>query len=88
MPIRDRWIAGRAILIEFEKLALPCEATFPASGALVRYRGGGGTRPPPLPDLYIGAQAAVADLTVITRELRRHRSCFPWPRPPAPKQED
>ena len=69
----DRWLRG----LEIEKRALPFEAAFPASRAFLRYRRAGGARRSPLPDFYIGAHAAVSDLTLLTRDANRYRSYFP-----------
>jgi predicted nucleic acid-binding protein len=41
------------------------------------YRRRGGTRSGVLPDFFIGAHAAVADLPLVTRDPRRYRSDFP-----------
>jgi predicted nucleic acid-binding protein len=41
------------------------------------YRSRGGTRQKPLPDFYIGAHAAVANLSVLTRDPTGYRSYFP-----------
>ena len=57
--------------------ALPWEAAFLAGRAFVRYRRQGGQRPSPLPDFYIGAHAAVAGHTLLTRDPRRYRYYFP-----------
>jgi predicted nucleic acid-binding protein len=61
----------------FARLALPYEAGFLAGKAFVRYRGHGGARHSPLPDFYIGAHAALAGLTLLTRDARRYRRYFP-----------
>jgi predicted nucleic acid-binding protein len=53
------------------------EAAFLAGKAFLRYRRRGGARRSPLPDFFIGAHAAVADLTLLTRDARRYRSYFP-----------
>jgi AbrB family looped-hinge helix DNA binding protein len=37
----------------------------------------GGVRRSPLPDFYIGAHAALAGLTLLTRDAKRYRSYFP-----------
>ena len=62
---------------EFHRLALPYEAGFVAGRAFVEYRRRGGARTSPLPDFYIGAHAAVAGLTLLTRDARRYAGYFP-----------
>src|SRR5579863_1333504 len=62
---------------EFRRLALPYAAGFVAGRAFVEYRGRGGVRRSPLPDFYIGAHAAVAGLTLLTRDARRYAGYFP-----------
>ncbi len=64
--------------------ALPWEAAFLAGRAFVRYRRAGGQRPAPLPDFYIGAHAAVAGHTLLTRDAVRYRYYFPTVRVVAP----
>lgn len=61
----------------FARLALPWDAAFVAGKAYQRYRGRGGAKHAPLPDFYIGAHAAVAELTLLTRDARRYREYFP-----------
>lgn len=56
---------------------LPWEAAFLAARAFVIYRHAGGQRRSPLPDFYIGAHAAVAGHTLLTRDARRYRHYFP-----------
>ena len=56
---------------------LPWAAGFVAGHAFVRYRRLGGRRPSVLPDFYIGAHAAVAEYTLLTRDPRRYRYYFP-----------
>ena len=56
---------------------LPWEAAFLAGKCFERYRRSGGTRTAPLPDFFIGAHAAVEDLTLLTRDPRRFRTYFP-----------
>ena len=53
------------------------EAAFLAGRAFVQYRRSGGARPAPLPDFYIGAHAAVAGYTLLTRDPLRYRHYFP-----------
>jgi predicted nucleic acid-binding protein len=62
---------------EFRRLPLPYEAGFVARRAFVEYRRRGGLRTSPLPDFYVGAHAAVADLTLPTRDATRHVGYFP-----------
>ncbi len=61
----------------FRRLPLPYEAGFVAGQAFVEYRRRGGARISPLPDFYIGAHAAVAGLTLLSRDARRYRGYFP-----------
>jgi predicted nucleic acid-binding protein len=63
---------------------LPWDAAFLAGRAYVAYRRRGGTRRSPLPDFYIGAHAAVAGHTLLTRDPERYRSYFPTLRIIAP----
>jgi predicted nucleic acid-binding protein len=56
---------------------LPWAAAFLAGHAFARYRRLGGTRTAPLPGFYIGAHAAVAGHTLLTRDPRRYRDYFP-----------
>jgi predicted nucleic acid-binding protein len=56
---------------------LPWDAAFLAARAFVIYRHAGGERRSPLPDFYIGAHAAVAGHTLLTRDPRRYRHYFP-----------
>lgn len=60
-----------------KRWSLPWEAAFLAGQAFVRYRRDGGAKRSPLPDFYIGAHAAVAGLTLVTRDPRRYRRHFP-----------
>lgn len=73
---------------DFRRAALPWEAAFLAAKAFVRYRRSGGTRTSTLPDLYIGAHAAVAGLAVLTRDPRRYRTYFPGLALIAPPTQD
>lgn len=74
-----------ALAPEFVKREpLPWAAGFLAGHAFVRYRRLGGQRPSVLPDFYIGAHAAVAGYTLLTRDPRRYRYYFPKLRVIAP----
>lgn len=61
----------------FVREPLPWEAAFLAAKAFVRYRRRGGLRRAPLPDFYIGAHAALAGYTLLTRDPRRYATYFP-----------
>jgi predicted nucleic acid-binding protein len=61
----------------FQMLDIPKEALFLSGKAYLKYRKGRGTKKSPLPDFYIGAQAAVLDLDLITRDVSRYRTYFP-----------
>lgn len=56
---------------------LPWSAAFLAGKAYLGYRRRGGKRRSPLPDFFIGAHAAVADLRLLTRDSARYRTYFP-----------
>ena len=61
----------------FQILEIPKEALFLAGKAFLKYKKGKGMKISPLPDFYIGAQAAVLNLDLITRDLLRYRTYFP-----------
>lgn len=61
----------------FIRESLPWAAAFLAGKAFVQYRRHGGHRRSPLPDFFIGAHAAVADLRLLTRDASRYRTYFP-----------
>lgn len=61
----------------FRRDALPWEAAFLAGKRFLAYRRRGGARHAPLPDFYIGAHAAVAGMTLLTRDASRYRFYFP-----------
>jgi predicted nucleic acid-binding protein len=64
--------------------AMPRAALFLAGKAYMRYRKSGGTRSGVLADFFIGAQAAVAELPLLTRDVGRYRTYFPSLRLVAP----
>jgi len=68
----------------FLRLPLPWAAAFLAARCCVAYRRAGGARRSPLPDLYIGAHAAVDGLTLLTRDAARYRTYLPRLRVIAP----
>ena len=55
----------------------PREALFLAGKAFLRYRRNRGARNSPLPDFFIGAQAAISELVLVTRDAVRYRTDFP-----------
>lgn len=59
------------------RLSLPYEAGFVAGQAFQAYRKQGGQRSAPLPDFFIGAQAQVDGLRLLTRDTARYRTYFP-----------
>lgn len=61
----------------FRRDHLPYEAGFLAGKAFLKYRRSGGPKLVPLPDFYIGAHAAVADFSLLTRNDSHFRSYFP-----------
>ena len=61
----------------FQMLEIPKEALFLAGKAYVKYKKRKGTKRTPLPDFYIGAQAAVLNLDLITRDVSRYQRYFP-----------
>jgi hypothetical protein len=61
----------------FQMLEIPKEALFLAGKAYLKYKKRKGTKRTPLPDFYIGAQAAVFDLDLITRDVPRYQRYFP-----------
>ena len=65
-------------------MPLPWDAGFLAGKCFLKYRKRGGRRSSPLPDFYIGAHAAVAGMTLLTRDATRYRTYFPNPRLIAP----
>ncbi len=61
----------------YRRQQLPYEAAFLAGKAFLCYRQAGGAPRSPLPDLYIGAHAAVAGYWLLTRDASRYRKYFP-----------
>jgi len=61
----------------FVRSPLPWDAAFLAGKCFTAYRRRGGEKRSPLPDFYIGAHAAVAGLSLLTRDPARYRTYFP-----------
>jgi len=60
----------------FAREPLPWSAAFVAGKAFATYRRRGGKRSALISDFYIGAHAAVAGYTLLTRDPERYRSYF------------
>lgn len=58
-------------------IEIPREALFLAGKVFLQYRRNKGAKSTPLPDFFIGAQAAVSELKLITRDVARYRTYFP-----------
>lgn len=56
---------------------IPPEALFLAGKVFLQYRRKGGAKTGVLPDFFIGAHAAVAALTLLTRDTARYKTYFP-----------
>ena len=61
----------------FHMLEIPKEALFLAGKVFLKYRKSKGIKRTPLPDFYIGAQAAILCIDLITRDVSRYRTYFP-----------
>ncbi len=61
----------------FDREAVPDEAAFLAGKSFLAYRRRGGARRSPLPDFFIGADAAIAGYPLLTRDAARYRTYFP-----------
>lgn len=80
LSVRYRDIAELDAMVaaaELVHLPMPREALFLAGKAFQAYRRAGGIRTGVLPDFFIGAHAAVAGWTLITRDAARYRAYFP-----------
>ena len=70
----------------FQMLEIPKEALFLAGISFLKYQKNRGTKRSPLPDFYIGAQAAILELNLITRDESRYRTYFPTVRLISPER--
>ena len=61
----------------FQMLEIPKEALFLAGKAFLEYRKNRGVKRSPLPDFYIGAQAAIFEMNLINRDPSRYLTYFP-----------
>ncbi len=62
---------------DYRREPLPWAAAFLAGKTFLDYRRNKGTKSSTLPDFFIGAHAAVAELALLTRDTRRYRTYFP-----------
>ena len=60
----------------FKMLEIPKEALFLAGKAYFKYKRRKGVKRTPLPDFFIGAQAAVLNLDLLTRDVSRYQTYF------------
>jgi predicted nucleic acid-binding protein len=60
-----------------EMTSMPRAALFLAGKVFTQYRRAGGSRIGVLPDFFIGAHAAVAQLPLLTRDVKRYQTYFP-----------
>ncbi len=80
LSVRFDRIEALDAVVENARLVLagtPRAALFLAGKAFQRYRASGGARTGVLPDFFIGAHAAVAQLPLLTRDAQRYRTYFP-----------
>lgn len=56
---------------------IPHEALFLADKVFLKYRRAKGTKSGVLPDFFIGAHAAVAGMSILTRDVARYRTYYP-----------
>jgi len=61
----------------FRRDPLPYSAAFLAGQSFLAYRQRRGEKRSPLPDFYIGAHAAIANIPLLTRDINRYRTYFP-----------
>ena len=70
-------LEGAIIKAGFQMLEIPKEALFLAGKAYLTYKRRKGGKRTPLPDFFIGAQAAVLNLNLLTRDVSRYQTYFP-----------
>jgi predicted nucleic acid-binding protein len=61
----------------FRRNSIPWEAGFLAGKCFMAYRRRGGEKSSTLPEFFIGAHAAVAQIPLLTRDISRYRTYFP-----------
>ena len=60
-----------------ERRPIPLAAAFLAGKCFLKYRQRGGQKQSTLPDFFIGAQASVEKMGLVTRDAARYRTYFP-----------
>lgn len=70
-------LEGAIIKAGFQMLEIPKEALFLAGKAYLKYKRRKGVKRTQLPDFFIGAQAAVFNLNLLTRDVSRYQTYFP-----------
>lgn len=61
----------------FRMIQIPREALFLSGKAFLQYRKRRGSKTATLPDFFIGAHAAVSQLSLLTRDSSRYKTYFP-----------
>lgn len=64
-------------VFDTQRTGLPWPCAQLAAAAFRLYRGRGGAKSQPLPDFFIGAHAAVSNLSLLTRDPSGYRGYFP-----------
>lgn len=62
---------------DYRREPIPWAAAFLAGKVFLDHRRNHGTRSTPLPDFFVGAHAAIADLELLTRDVGRYRTYSP-----------
>jgi hypothetical protein len=62
---------------DYRREPVPWAAAFLAGKVFLDYRRNQGTKSTTLPDFFVGAHAAIADLELLTRDAGRYRTYFP-----------
>jgi predicted nucleic acid-binding protein len=62
----------------FKIYAIPKEALFLAGKVFLKYKNTKGTKSSTLPDFFIGAHAAVKNIPLLTRDIARYKTYFPY----------
>lgn len=76
VKIEEKEALDEALLV-FKRLALTDDICFLAGKAFLQYRRAKGLKTSPLPDFFIGAQAAILEIPLLTRDVNRYKTYFP-----------